>query len=47
VNRDIVRGPDEEKQESELEQPADKTVDLRDPNAGDQAQRDEKAAHRR
>lgn len=47
VNRDIVRGPDEEKQESELEQPADKTVDLRDPNAGDQAQPDEKAAHRR
>jgi membrane protein len=42
VDRDVVRGPDEERQEAELRKPTRETVDLRDPS-----ERGEGASHRR
>jgi membrane protein len=48
VNRDIVRGPDEEKEDAVLQPPTDKTVDLRDPSdTAGEAPAEGKAGHRR
>jgi membrane protein len=40
VDRDLVRSPDEEKQEAELSQPTRQTVDLRDPSEAKQKSSD-------
>jgi membrane protein len=42
VDRDVVRGPEEERQDAELQAPTRESVDLRDPS-----ERDERASHRR
>jgi membrane protein len=44
VDRDIVRGPDEDKADEQLRQPTDKPIDLRDPS--DAGKASDQAAHR-